>query len=310
MSFFFSDFGKIAASTTDQTVHIFDVTKSTGLSKISPVDATYLNSSSRNDIVGIEYSRLNSNILSVASANGEVNVYDLRAPKSKPQKINFETSNGKSLLSFALNSDDTILCAGTEQSSGEAYLLFYDLRNNASLATYTDSHKDDVTQVQFHPTKPNYMASGSTDGLINVFNIAKPEEDDALEYCLNTESSVQSISWHPTASAEENLLGCITHTNDFHLFAVEESESKFHCTRDDITKSIKRKSSSECYLVNSHSASNGDVVLFAGSNSNRGEVLRSLTYCKDVFEPRTDFHGNKQIIRCSSYNQQVSSSWI
>jgi WD40 repeat protein len=47
-------------------------------------------------------------------------------------------------------------------------------------------------QVCFHPTKQDTLASGSTDGLINIFDVSKSCEEDALQQSLNTESSVVS----------------------------------------------------------------------------------------------------------------------
>jgi hypothetical protein len=38
------------------------------------------------------------------------------------------------------------------------------------------------------------LASGSIDGLINIFDVSKTCEDDALQQSLNTESSVVSFS--------------------------------------------------------------------------------------------------------------------
>lgn len=222
------------------------------------------------------------------------------------QSFQCDSVHKKPFTCFDLNANDTILCAGTEELSCEAHLLYFDVRKNVTLGAYTDSHKDDVTQLKFHPTKHNVLASGSTDGLINVFNINEPSEDDALEYCLNTESSVQTINWHPTAKPDENRLVCITHTNDFHLYNVEESELIYQCTRDDITAFIKRKSPSDCYLVNSHTTANGELFLLAGSNFNNGECLRSLTFNQNTFDGRTDFSNNvKQIVRCSLFDAKV-----
>lgn len=232
-----------------------------------------------------------------------MNIFDLRAPNKSAQNIQFDAE--LPITCINLNANDTIICAGTEQSKGEAHLFLYDLRQNNRLITYDDSHKDDITQVKFHPTNSNLLASGSTDGLINTYNIKEPTEDDALEYCLNTESSVQSINWHPINQNDENLLSCITHTNDFQLFHVEESEMKYQCLREDICKSIKRKSVPETYLINAHSTLDGSIIILAGSNFNGGEILRSLTYDQDKLVPKSHFENNKQIVRCSLYNSKV-----
>lgn len=210
---------------------------------------------------------------------------------------------------FDINSNDSILCAGTEQASSESYLLFFDIRQRGKLGAYLDSHRDDLTQIKFHPTRHNVLTSGSTDGLINVFDISNSTEDDALQYCLNTESSVQTLNWHPTSSPDKNRISCITHTNDFLLYDVEESEEIVKFTRDDVTKAIQRKSSNDCYLINSHTTSHGDVLLVAGSNFSKGECLRTLTLTGKEFKPRNNLGDNKQIVRCSVYNEKVSSQF-
>lgn len=53
---------------------------------------------------------------------------------------------------------------------------------------------DDVTCLTFHSIKRDILASGSTDGLMNIFDLAQPAEDLALMYSLNTGSSVVRLS--------------------------------------------------------------------------------------------------------------------
>jgi WD40 repeat protein len=78
----------------------------------------------------------------------------------------------------------------------DSFILFWDVRSggNKLLGAYWESHSDDVTAVRFHPEKFNSLATGSTDGLLNIFDLLQPNEDDALLYSLNTESSV--VSYH------------------------------------------------------------------------------------------------------------------
>ena len=42
----------------------------------------------------------------------------------------------------------------------------------------------------FHPTETDTLSTGSTDGLVCVFDISQPTEDDAITLTLNSESSV------------------------------------------------------------------------------------------------------------------------
>lgn len=72
----------------------------------------------------------------------------------------------------------------------DSYLMFWDVRYAKILGAYWESHSDDVTAVRFHPSQVHSLSSGSTDGLLNVFNLMEPAEDDALLYSFNTNSSV------------------------------------------------------------------------------------------------------------------------
>lgn len=106
---------------------------------------------------------------------------------------------------------------------------------------YWESHDDDITQVKFHPSLPDSLATGSTDGLINIFDISNTNEDDALQTSLNTESSVHVINWHKNVFGNDNI-SCLTHTNDFQLYDVAESEIITSYDRNYIAGAIKVKS--------------------------------------------------------------------
>jgi len=101
---------------------------------------------------------------------------------------------------FDINCNERLIAAGTEHIGGDAFILFWDIRygkkkisslpSSNFLGGYWESHTDDITWLAFHPTKEDILASGSTDGLMNVFDLKQSSEDQALTYSLNTESSV------------------------------------------------------------------------------------------------------------------------
>ncbi|XP_031618501.1 WD repeat-containing protein 89 [Contarinia nasturtii] len=302
------DFGRIAASTSSNSVHLFDLNSDKGFTQIQRCDIDSINYTEDQTICGIRFGKEDVNTLLVAAAHGKVYRYDLRSKPMPVQTFENVDANQKPFMCFDVNADDSVLSIGTEQHEGEANLLLFDVRKVSSLAVYSDSHRDDLTQIHFHPSKSNILASGSVDGLINVFNILESNEDDALENSLNTESSIQTINWHPKVIMQiddevaGDFISCITHTNDFQLFDVDECEQIFECERKKITKLIKRSSVSDCYLINCHTTAFGDIILLAGSNFNGGECLRSLTLHEKSFKPRNNFTDNKQIIRCSVFN--------
>lgn len=299
---FFRDFGKVAAGTSNKAVHIFDLNRGKGFTQLQKCD---INLSTDNQMIcDVHFAKSSLNILFVGATNGKVYTYDLRVEPKPVQTFENADIHQKPFMCFDINANDSILSVGTEQYAGEANLLLFDVRNTTTKTIYSESHPDDLTQMRFHPNNPDILATGSTDGLVNIFDISESDEEDALQHCFNTDSSVQTINWH--LKNDEYLLSCITHTNDFQLLDKDDSDLVFECDREKITKLIKRKSVSDCYLINCHSTSNDDIFLLAGSNFNAGECLRSLTVHKKTFKPRNNFIDNKQIIRCSVYNSKVN----
>lgn len=46
--------------------------------------------------------------------------------------------------------------------------------------------------MKFHPTEDKTVISGSTDGIINLFDVTQTTEQDAFQSSFNTNSSVVS----------------------------------------------------------------------------------------------------------------------
>ena len=61
-----------------------------------------------------------------------------------------------------------------------------DTRNASKpLRSYVESHTDTITQLAFHPSQPQKLLSGATDGLVSIFDTTIEDEDDALVQVLN-----------------------------------------------------------------------------------------------------------------------------
>lgn len=200
---------------------------------------------------------------------------------------------------------------------------------------FFESHTEDVTSVKFHPTNPDLMATGSTDGrrddalflkntfynlfvlgLINIFDISQESEDDALKYCLNSESSVGKLKWHPNET-----LSCITNTNCLQIWDVDAQDLLKDWSREAITETIQRKSVIDCNLIDCHDF-DGKMVALATSNYNKGEnkfprffrifikiieipgeCVRTLKCSSKKLKPSANFLGNSQILRASLYQE-------
>jgi WD repeat-containing protein 89 len=200
---------------------------------------------------------------------------------------------------FDVNANNRLICAGTDELNHDVYLLFFDIRERRLMGGFFESHKEEVTDVKFHPTNPDLIASGSTDGLINVFDCKQESEEDALKYCMNTTDSVAKLKWH-----QNDRLSCISNTNELLLYDVNEQDLLKKWDRSAITESIKRKSVIDCNLVECYNFGADEQLLLATSNYNKGECLRSMKFTDKSFEPHGNFKGNSQIIRASLFSER------
>lgn len=94
-----------------------------------------------------------------------------------------------------------------------------------------------ILQVKFHPNDSNKLISGSTDKLINIYNLLESNEDDALQECLNTEALVEDLQWFN--DGKQWKISCITSTNDLQLWETDGAEPYQRFNREDIASQIK-----------------------------------------------------------------------
>lgn len=73
--------------------------------------------------------------------------------------------------------------------------------------------------MRFHPTKTDSLASGSTDGLVCLFDITEENEDDALQYTLNSCATVARLGW---TGVDGCNVCCTTHMDTFHIWDAAE----------------------------------------------------------------------------------------
>lgn len=69
------------------------------------------------------------------------------------------------------------------------------------LGCYEESHSQLVTDLIFHPEAPMQLVSASEDGLLCVFNVAAPNEDEAADTVVATEDAIRSIGLFGPKSA-------------------------------------------------------------------------------------------------------------
>lgn len=168
---------------------------------------------------GVRFGHTCGSVLFSACSQGTVQCWDARSATQKPVQV-FSGYPSNVFISFDVSCTDLIVCAGTEKVEKDTFLVFWDARGitdcasatKEPLGVYSESHNDDITKICFHPTEPNLVASGSTDGLVNVFDINKDNEDDALISTCNSDSSVSSLGW---SGEDYRQVYCTTHDEGF-----------------------------------------------------------------------------------------------
>ncbi|OBZ84610.1 WD repeat-containing protein 89 [Choanephora cucurbitarum] len=154
--------------------------------------------------------------LFTSSEDGTLKRWDLRTPQNPIQQFQYN----KPLTAFDINCNDTMAILGTEFSTEtqSADLAFFDTRNTNLLHAFTESHGDDVTEIQCHPSLPAQFLSCSTDGIINSYDVTEFDEEEAMTSAINSGSSVNKIGYFgPNAE----YLYCLTHIETFSLHTLE-----------------------------------------------------------------------------------------
>lgn len=199
-----SQLSSILFSDSTQSLTIFDITTWSV--------SGYIPSCHKDTITSIQYSLNNSNIIHSASLDHSIHFYDLRSKGSSSSStgtgigILYTIQLNDEIYTTNIGLNDNLLAVGIRNE-----IHFYDLRNyGRSLGVYSDCHTDLVTKVQFHPTNPSYLLSGSEDGLICCFNTAVPPQHNAVVSIMNTECAVRDFGFFGSNENYEGIYAIST----------------------------------------------------------------------------------------------------
>lgn len=232
-------------------------------------------------LCGVVFSHTSSDFLYSGSADGTVRGWDVRRPGTDAVQV-FKSNPSHRYSSFDLSCSDTLLCGGTEQVNDEdSFLVFWDVRKPGGrlLGVYSESHSDDVTQVTFHPRDKDRLASGSTDGLVNVFDLSRGAEEEALLSTCNSDSSAGSVCW---SGANYTQLLCLSHDEGLHLWDLSQLDTDepltIFSTSDARSLTLTPDGGGVDYLVGGRWLEEAQKLLVVGGK-NSGEL--HLMECDD-----------------------------
>ncbi|XP_059143407.1 WD repeat-containing protein 89-like isoform X2 [Physella acuta] len=280
----------LAAACSNKTIKILSRERLTPLSVLSGHQDT---------ITKVEFAKTESHLLFSTSRDRTTRCWDTRLKTNKEVKtFNSPDSVQADFLSLDVSQSDRLLCVGTE-SAKDAYLMFWDVRNPDVLGCYSECHEDDITQVKFQAGSDEYLASGSADGLVCVFDLKETTEDDALQMTWNALSCVVCIGWCGENRTE--YVYCVTSDNSFHMWDNLQGEPS--CTIEELSSTFTEPSD---YIVNcipELTGVEGNAVLLTGTYEGG---LKLMSY-KDKSKILDLPNGHTATVRCSLWDQKTAT---
>ena len=199
----------------------------------------------------------------IVSGEADVKVYDPRSDTASPV-LTLRDSRARHYNSLAARSD--LVVAGTEQIKDESFLLFWDLRQAGKLmGGYWETFSDDITSLAFKPgAGENLLATGCTDGIVNILDLSESEESEALVTSHNTQDSVAGLAWYNSRKTADNL-AIQTHTEAVQLWSTEEVTARTVLSREAVCHGIRRLCSDYTYIVGLHPHLTQGLTMVAAS---------------------------------------------
>ena len=125
---------------------------------------------------------------------------------------------------------------------------------------YSESHNDDVVELDFHPEQSSILLSGSTDGLVNIYDTSLADEDDVLIHVFNHGSSVS----HAGYLANDQIYA-LSHDEIFSMYTIGDADSSDSQERQDFGD-LRPRLDCEYVVDMMHSSSPLEALTGAGSH--------------------------------------------
>ncbi|KAI9882344.1 MAG: ASTRA complex subunit, partial [Watsoniomyces obsoletus] len=203
-----------------------------------------------------------------AGRDGFVRCWDLRSQKSV-----LELGCDAPILSLAASADDIFVAAGTEwKKNDQALINIWDVRSpNKPHLQYSESHSDDVTELRLHPTRPSILLSGSTDNLVNIYNISISDEDEAVTRVINHQSSI-----HHAGFLNDEDIYALSHDEKLSIYP-PEGDDEAEAEKPVVASGDVREPLACEYVIDLVPSGPGTAIMAVGNHSESWVDLVSLT---------------------------------
>ncbi|KAI8142520.1 WD40-repeat-containing domain protein [Fennellomyces sp. T-0311] len=237
----------------------------------------------------------NDQYLFSASEDGSLVRWDLRTAQAV-QTFRYN----RPITAFDINCNESMAVLGTGDfdSTGCQDLVFYDTRQTQLLSRFEESHSDDVTEIQCHPTLPSHLITSSADGLVNYYDVADFDEQEALISVVNAESAVQKAGFFgPECEYVYSLTGNET-------FMLHTLEGDLICDYGD----VRQMDASIGYAIDcSYDVATQRFYLITGNAEGDVQLLHvnvgHVQHCQTLKAPG----GHTDIVRAFHWNHQTQS---
>lgn len=116
-------------------------------------------------------------------------------------------------------------------------------------------------QLQFHPTRDNVLLSGSTDGLVNIYDTTIADEDDALLQVINHGSI------HHAGFLSTEAIYALSHDEVFSIHPITDPDSNKTEDEPSPVQFGDLRQPLQCEYVVQTLAGNGGIYLAAGNTT-------------------------------------------
>eukprot|EP00890_Picochlorum_soloecismus_P004605 jgi/Picsp_1/5145/NSC_02508-R1_protein len=150
-------------------------------------------------------------LIQTSSTDGFVRTWDMRTHASVES---YTKGLGKAVCSCTSNLN--LVAAGIGEQ-----LVLWDRRTRKIIASFEDTHAQDIIQIKFNPSFQNAIISGSEDGSLAVFDVSQViDEEDSFVGALSINTSVSKIGFYGN---EMSSLWCTSGTESVHWWDWKQS---------------------------------------------------------------------------------------
>jgi len=135
-----------------------------------------------------------------------------------------------------------------------------------------------IDQVQFQPQRSQKLISGSTDGLVNLYDLTQKDEDEALIQVANHGSSINHAGF---LSASQFF--ALSHDEKFSIYHVDDQENLTDDLPPTAFGDLRPRINCE-YVVDVIPSGAGEAIIGAGSHSKQELDLVALRLTEGSWE--------------------------